>query len=238
MDTIKVLPRSKDDGNRNKLLEDSKIPCVIYGKGLKSESLTVDLKTISTLIKTNTFYSKVLSIELNGKKENVLPKEVQYHPVSDNIIHVDFMRVQDSTKVTVEVPVNFLNKEKCIGIKQGGVLNTVRRSVELICNANVIPDKLEYDLINSEIGDSIKISNIMLPEGVKPTITSRDFVIANVVPPTVEAEPEKPESEEEPKEGEESDQKVEGEQATKPGTDKKEGSPESQEKSAKKEDKK
>ena len=135
MDTIKVIPRSKENGNRNKLLEDSKIPCVIYGKGSKSESLSIELKTISTLVKTNTFYSKVLSIELNGKKEKVLPKEVQYHPVSSNIIHVDFMRVQDSTKVTVEVPVNFLNKEKCIGIKQGGVLNTVRRSVELICNA-------------------------------------------------------------------------------------------------------
>ena len=237
MDTIKVIPRSKENGNRNKLLEDSKIPCVIYGKGSKSESLSIELKTISTLVKTNTFYSKVLSIELNGKKEKVLPKEVQYHPVSSNIIHVDFMRVQDSTKVTVEVPVNFLNKEKCIGIKQGGVLNIVRRSVELICNASVIPDKLEYDLINSEIGDSIKISSIVLPEGVKPSITDRDFVIANVVPPTVEVEPEKPESEE-AKEGEETDQKAEGEQTAKPGTEKKESATEPQQKSTKKEEQK
>ena len=109
----------------------------------------------------------------------------------DNIIHLDFMRVQDTTKVTVEVPINFLNRDTCPGIKQGGVLNIVRRVVELSCSANQIPEKLEFDLIDSQIGDSIKISNIVLPENVKPTITDRNFVIATLAPPTIEVEPEK-----------------------------------------------
>ena len=98
------------------------------------------------------------------------------------------MRVQDDTKVTVEVPVEFLNQETCPGLKKGGVLNLVRREVELSCNANNIPNKLQFDLIDSEIGDSIKISNIELPDGVMPTITDRDFVVATLVPPTVEVE--------------------------------------------------
>ena len=113
---------------------------------------------------------------------------MQYHPVSDRLIHFDFLRVQENTKVNVEIPVEFLNQDKCPGLKKGGVLNTVRRLVELTCNANNIPSKLEFDLIESEIGDAVKISNINLPEGVIPTISDRDFVIATLVPPTVEVE--------------------------------------------------
>ena len=124
-----------------------------------------------------------------------MPKDIQYHPVTDNVIHIDFMRVQENTKVTVEVPVDFLNRDKCPGIKQGGVLNIVRRLVELKCNAKNIPEMLKLDLSNSEIGDSMKISEIQLPEGVAPAISDRDFVIATLVPPTVEIEPEKTEEE-------------------------------------------
>jgi large subunit ribosomal protein L25 len=119
--------------------------------------------------------------------------------------------VQDDTKVTVDVPVEYLNQEVCPGLKQGGVLNLVRRFVELSCNANNIPEKLQYDLIESEIGDSIKISNIELPEGVKPTITDRDFVVSTLVPPTIEIEEEKPEEEgEEGVEGAEGAEGAEG----------------------------
>ena len=165
---------------------------IIFGAKKNSSWGKYMIKSISDSYLTDKgFFSKILSIELKGKEEKVLPKEIQYHPVSDNILHVDFMRVQQNTKVTVEVPIDFLNLEKCPGIKQGGVLNTVRRMVELRCNASNIPAILEFDLINSEIGDSIKISNIKLPDEVKPTITDRDFVIATLVPPTVEAEPEK-----------------------------------------------
>ena len=137
---------------------------------------------------TGSFYSTIIDIDINGKVEKILPKQLQYHPVSDRLIHFDFLRVQENTRVTVEIPVEFLNQEKCPGLKKGGVLNTVRRLIELSCNANNIPSKLEYDLIESEIGDAVKISNIDLPEGVTPTITDRDFVIATLVPPTVEVE--------------------------------------------------
>ena len=117
-----------------------------------------------------------------------MPKELQYHPVTDKLIHFDFLRIQEDTKVTVEIEVEFLNRETCPGLKKGGVLNLVRRLVELNCNANNIPEKLQFDLIETEIGDAIKISNIDLPEGVKPTITDRDFVVATLVPPTIEVE--------------------------------------------------
>ena len=219
MDPIKVSDRSKEKGNIKTLLKNNLVPCVIYGKDYKTASLAIDLKTIQLLIKDTSFYSRILSINLNGTVEKVLPKEVQYHPVTDNVIHVDFMQVQETTKVTVEVPVNFLNKEKSPGIKLGGVLNIVRRQVELTCNANNIPEILEFDLIESEIGDSVKISNIKLPEGVKPTITDRDFVIATLVPPTVETETTTEDSEktaegegEETKSADEEEKKVKGDE--------------------------
>ena len=148
------------------------------------------------------------------------PKQLQYHPVNDRLIHFDFLRVQENTKVNVEIPVEFLNQDKCPGLKKGGVLNTVRRLVELTCNANNIPSKLEFDLIESEIGDAVKISNIQLPEGVAPTITDRDFTIATIAAPTkmVETstlseeetqESEEQETSEENKEKSESDDKDE-----------------------------
>ena len=202
MNSIKLLSRTKQDGSTKSLISKEKIPGILYGKNTNDEKITIDLKTISSLSKNKGFFSKIIPIELNGKKENVLTKEIQYHPVTDNIIHIDFMRVQENTIVTVEVPIDFLNREKSPGIKLGGVLNIVRRVVELRCNATKIPGILEFDLIRSEIGDSIKISNINLPDGVKPTITDRDFVIATLVPPTVEAEPEKTDSEEESEETE------------------------------------
>jgi large subunit ribosomal protein L25 len=209
MDVIQLSSRTKNDKKSKLVHKNKKVPGIIYGKKIESKKIFVDYKLISDLAKNKGFYSKILSIELNGNKEKVLPKEVQYHPITDNVIHIDFMRVQENTKVTVEVPVDFLNREICPGIKQGGVLNLVRRTVELRCIANMIPETLEFDLIDSEIGDSIKISNIKLPEGVWPTITGRDFVIATLVPPTIEAEPEKTE---EVTEGEE---KVEGDSETK-----------------------
>ena len=146
---------------------------------------------------SGSFYSTIIDIDISGKIEKILPKQLQYHPVSDRLIHFDFLRVQENTKVNVEIPIEFLNQEKCPGLKKGGVLNTVRRLVELTCNANNIPNKLEFDLIESEIGDAVKISNIKLPEGVSPTITDRDFVIATLVPPTVEVETKTEETSEE-----------------------------------------
>ncbi len=211
MENYKAVIRSKESGSTKFLLSKGMVPGVVYGKESKALSIAFENKVLDKLMHAGGFYSKIIIIDVDGKSEKVLPKALQYHPVTDKLIHFDFLRVQDDTKVTVEVPVEYLNEEVCPGLKQGGVLNLVRRSVEVSCNANNIPEKLQYDLIESEIGDSIKISNIELPEGVNPTITDRDFVVSTLVPPTIEIEEEKPEEEEvEGEEGEEGAEGVEG----------------------------
>tara|TARA_B100000686_G_C16757948_1_gene956791 strand:- start:647 stop:1345 length:699 start_codon:yes stop_codon:yes gene_type:complete len=203
MENYKVKIRSKDSGSNKFLLKNGMVPGIIYGKGAESIKITFDDKILKKLMSSGGFYSRIIDLDINGKIQKVLPKTLQYHPVTDKLIHFDFLIVQENTKVTVEVPVEFLNQDTCPGLKKGGVLNLVRRLVELSCNANNIPDKLIFDLEKSEIGDSIKISNIQLPEGVKPTITDRDFVIATLAPPTVEVE--------EPKKEEEVEESTEGE---------------------------
>ena len=188
MENYKVINRSKENGSTKTLLNKGMVPGIIYGKNTEPSKIAFENKVLQKIMHSGGFYSKIINLEIEGVKEKVLPKHLQYHPVTDKLIHFDFLRVQDDTKVTVEVEVIFLNKETCPGLKKGGVLNLVRRLVELNCNANNIPEKLEYDLISSEIGDAVKISNIELPEGVKPTITDRDFVVATLAPPTVEVE--------------------------------------------------
>ena len=208
MVNFKALDRNKDKGSTNSLLTKGMVPGIIYGKGSEPTKIALEDKILKKLMNTGSFYSTIIDIDIDGKIEKILPKQLQYHPVSDRLIHFDFLRVQENTKVNVEIPVEFLNQEKCPGLKKGGVLNTVRRLVELSCNANNIPSKLEFDLINSEIGDAVKISNIDLPDGVIPTITDRDFVIATLVPPTVEVETKSEETTEETSE-EKTEDKVE-----------------------------
>ena len=188
MNSYKALDRNKESGSTYSLLTKGMVPGIIYGKGSEPSKIALEDKILQKLMNTGSFYSTIIDIDVNGKVEKILPKQLQYHPVSDRLIHFDFLRVQENTKVNVEIPIEFLNQDKCPGLKKGGVLNTVRRLVELTCNANNIPSKLEFDLITSEIGDAVKISNIELPEGVAPTISDRDFVIATLVPPTVEVE--------------------------------------------------
>jgi len=195
MDNYKAVTRTKDTGSTKSLLKKGMIPGMIYGKGTDPTQVAFEDKAIHKLMHSEGFYSKIIDLDIDGKIEKVLPKQLQYHPVTDKLIHFDFMRVQENTIVTVEVPVVFLNQEICPGLKQGGVLNLVRRFIELSCKANDIPEKLEFDLIESEIGDSIKISSIELPDSVKLTITDRDFVVATLSPPTIEVEEEKPEEE-------------------------------------------
>jgi len=196
MEKYKAISRTESTGSNKSLLKKGLIPGIIYGKGSKSNKVAFENKTLKKLMNAGGFYTKIIDVEIDGKTEKVLPKELQYHPVTDKLIHFDFLRVNENTKVTVEVPVEFLNQEICPGLKKGGVLNSVRRLVELYCKASSIPDKLQYDLVESEIGDSIKISDIKLPQDVTPTITDRDFVIATLAPPTVEVEETKPEEEE------------------------------------------
>ena len=197
MESYKAVDRNKGLGSNINLLKKGMVPGIIYGKGSEPTKIALEDKILKKLMNTGSFYSKIIDIDINGKIEKILPKQLQYHPVNDRLIHFDFLRVQENTKVTVEIPIEFLNQEKCPGLKKGGVLNTVRRLVELSCNASNIPSKLEFDLINSEIGDAVKISNITLPDGVMPTISDRDFVIATLVPPTVEVETKTEEASEE-----------------------------------------
>ena len=199
MDSYKALDRNQNIESTHSLLTKGMVPGIIYGKGSEPTKIALEDKILKKLMNTGSFYSTIIDIDINGKVEKILPKQLQYHPVSDKLIHFDFLRVQENTKVNVEIPIEFLNQEKCPGLKKGGVLNTVRRLVELTCNANNIPSRLEFDLIETEIGDAVKISNIQLPEGVSPTISDRDFVIATLVPPTVEVETKSDESTEEAK---------------------------------------
>ena len=215
MEKYKAIERSKDTGSTYSLLKKGMVPGIIYGKGTEPTKIAFENKVLLKLMHTDSFYSTILDLDIEGKNEKVLPKQLQYHPVTDKLIHFDFLRVQNDTKVTVEVPVEFLNQDTCPGLKKGGVLNLVRREVELSCNANNIPDKLQFDLIKSEIGDSIKISNIELPEGVTPTITDRDFVVATVVPPTVEVETKPTEAEEASEDDKSEDKKEDAKEESK-----------------------
>ena len=220
MEKYKVIERSKDTGSTYSMLNKGMVPGIVYGKGTEPKKIAFENKVLQKLMHTGSFYSTILDIDIEGKAEKVLPKQLQYHPVTDKLIHFDFLRVQNDTQVTVEIPVEFLNHDTCPGLKKGGVLNLVRREVELSCNANNIPNKLQFDLILSEIGDSIKISNIELPEGVQPTITDRDFVVATIVPPTVEVEETKPaeEDEEATEEGKDGDKAEDTKEESKEGS--------------------
>ena len=160
--------------------------------------------------------SKVLELEINGKKEKVLPRDIAYHVVSEEPIHIDFMRVVSGKKIILEIPVKFINHPDSPGLKRGGVLNIVRRAVELRCPAESIPDDITIDLTGTDIGTSLKISSVKLPENVVPTISDRDFVIATVAAPTIIKEPEKP-AEGEVAEGTEGEAPAEGEEAAKDG---------------------
>ena len=225
MEKYKAIDRSKEIGSNKSLLNKGLVPGIIYGKDSKPLKIAFENKILDKLMNSGSFYSKIIDIDIQGKEEKILPKQLQYHPVTDRLIHFDFLRVKEDTKVTVEIPIEFLNQDSCPGLKKGGVLNLVRRLVELSCNANKIPEKLKFDLKDSEIGDAVKISNVELPEGVNPTITDRDFVIATLVPPTVEVEETKTEEATEEDKGETSgDDKEKAEDQKEKTEDKKEDS--------------
>jgi large subunit ribosomal protein L25 len=194
MNILKATKRtSASTGQVNKLRAEGFIPGVLYGG--KKNNLNISLKKLNlqNIINTETFMSKVYELDIDGNSEKALARDVAYDPVSDEPIHIDFMRITKGSKLTLEIPVKFLNSDKSPGLKKGGVLNIVRRKVELKCPAENIPDEIIVDLNNTEINTSLKISSVKLPENVLPTITDRDFVIATVASPTVLVEPEKTE---------------------------------------------
>ena len=193
MNSIEASIRNtKTKGEINSLRQKGEVPAIVYGGTEENQKISLSKKQVQYLIDQENFLSKIISVKIDDKSINVLPRDVSFDPISDDPIHIDFLRIVKGAKVILEIPVKFINNENSPGLKRGGVLNIVRRDVELICPTENIPTELVVDLDGLEIGTSIKISSINLPENVKPTIQGRDFVIATVAAPTVFKEPEKP----------------------------------------------
>ena len=179
-------------GQLNAIRNNGKVPAIIYGGKDENQKISISKKLLKILIEKENFLSNIITLDINGKTQDVLPREVKYHILSDEPTHVDFLRVLPGVKIKIEVPVNFINYEKSPGLKRGGVLNIVRRKVELKCPSEKIPENLVIDLDGVDIGQSFKISSVKLDSEVSPTIQGRDFVIATLAAPTVMKEPEKP----------------------------------------------
>ncbi len=193
MNTIEATIRATNTkGEINSLRINGKIPAIIYGGTEQNTKISLSKKNIKNLIEKENFLSNIISLNIEGKSENVLPKEIVWDSITDEPIHIDFLRIVKGAKVVLEIPVKFINNDKSPGLKRGGVLNIVRRKIELKCPTENIPNELVVDLDNLDIGASIKISSIKLPENVFPTIQGRDFVVATVAAPTIIKEPEKP----------------------------------------------
>ncbi len=167
-----------------------RIPAIIYGKNSQEIRISTDLKELTTQYEKGHFTSKVMDISIDGNVIRVLPRDVQLDPVSDVPLHVDFLRINQGEQVSVMVGVRFINAEKSPGLKRGGVLNIVRRDIELICDVDKIPEKIVIDLGELQIGDTVHISHVALPQGTSPAIKNRDFTIATVVGRTESTEDE------------------------------------------------
>ncbi len=218
---------NKTKGELNSLRNNGNVPAIIYGGEAQNEKISISKKVLKSLIERENFLSSIITLNVDGKSQKVLPREIKYDIISDEPIHVDFLRIVAGIKVRIEVPVKFLNHDKSPGLKRGGVLNIVRRKVELKCPSEKIPENLVIDLDGVDIGESFKISSIDLDSEVSPTIQGRDFVIATLAAPTVMKEPEKP-AEAEGAEGEASAEgaeaaSTEGGEKPSPEGDKKEG---------------
>ena len=183
---------NKTKGELNAIRNNGEVPAIVYGGKDENQKVSISKKKLKYLIEKENFLSNIITLNIDGKNINVLPREVKYHILSDDPTHVDFLRILPGVKIKIEVPVNFINHEKSPGLKRGGVLNIVRRKVELKCPSEKIPENITIDLDGVDIGESFKISSVKLDSEVTPTIQGRDFVIATLAAPTVMKEPEKP----------------------------------------------
>ena len=183
---------NKTKGELNAIRKNGEVPGIVYGGKDENQKVSISKKKLKYLIEKENFLSNIITLNVGGKNINVLPREIKYHILSDDPTHVDFLRILPGVKIKIEVPVNFINHEKSPGLKRGGVLNIVRRKVELKCPSEKIPENITVDLDGVDIGESFKISSIKLDSQVTPTIQGRDFVIATLAAPTVMKEPEKP----------------------------------------------
>src|SRR4030095_1202044 len=171
-------------GASRALRRDGRVPAVVYGEKMEALSIHVEEKLLTKMLHTGHFMNSVVMVDVGGKATRTLPKAVDFHPVSSRPIHVDFLRIGEHSQVTVAVPVRFDNEEASPGLKRGGVLNIVQHELELVCDAAHIPDEIHIDLTGLEIGDSLHISQVKLPEGTKAAIDDRDFTVATVVAPS------------------------------------------------------
>jgi large subunit ribosomal protein L25 len=186
------IRNTKSKGDVRSLRLNGNVPAIVYGGSAQNEKVSISKKILKSLLSSENFLSNIITLNIDGKPQNVLPREIKYNVISDEPIHVDFLRIVAGVKIRIEVPVQFINHEKSPGLKRGGVLNIVRRKIELKCPSEKIPEGITIDLDGVEIGESFKISSIKLEEDVTPTIQGRDFVIATLAAPTVMKEPEKP----------------------------------------------
>ena len=171
-------------GASRALRRDGRVPAVIYGGKEEPTPIHVEAKELVRLLDTGHFMNSIVEIEVGGKKMKTLPKDVSLHPVTDRPVHADFFRLAKGAKVEVQVPVVFVNEAASPGLKKGGVLNIVRHELELVCDAEKIPSEIEIDVEGKEVGDSIHLSEVNLPEGSESAITDRDFTIATLVAPS------------------------------------------------------
>jgi large subunit ribosomal protein L25 len=169
-------------GASRAMRREGRVPAVIYGNKEEPLSIHVEEKALVKALSGGHFMNSVIMIDAAGATHRTLPKDVQFHPVTDRPLHVDFLRISEHSKVTVNVPIRFTGEEESRGIKRGGVLNPVRHELELVCDAAEIPDEIEISIAAMNIGDSLHISAVTLPKGVEPAITDRDFTIATIVP--------------------------------------------------------
>jgi len=185
-DNTQLTAQARDragKGVARALRREGRVPAVVYGDKKSPDLISLSHNEVTKLWNRGTFMSSLLDLEVDGKTQRVIPRDVQLDPVKDFVTHVDFLRLGKGAKIAVEVHVNFVNDEESPGIKRGGILNIVRHEVELNCPAESIPESIEVDLTGTDIGDSIHISAIKLPDGVTPAITDRDFTVATIAAP-------------------------------------------------------
>ncbi|MEM7442091.1 MAG: 50S ribosomal protein L25/general stress protein Ctc [Pseudomonadota bacterium] len=206
-ETVEIVAEVREragKGAARAVRRENKIPAVIYGDKKPPLTITLDGQTITQLLRDPAFRNQLYSLKVDGDKHQVLVRDLQLDPVRDEPIHLDFLRVSQRTEITIEIPVSFVNEDDSPGLKAGGVLNVVRYTIEVSCRADSIPEGITIDLTGTELGDSIHISSVTLPDGVRPTISDRDFTVATIAAPSgLKAEEEEEAELEEGIEGEE-----------------------------------
>ena len=186
-DTLNLPAETREragKGASRALRREGRVPAVVYGGKAEPLAIHIEEKLLVKQLSSGHFLNSIVEIEVGGKKLRTLPKDVAFHPVTDRPLHADFLRLSKDSTVNVNVPVVFANEEESPGLKRGGVLNVVRHELELICDGNRIPEEISIDVTGLDIGDSIHISSVTLPEGSTSSITDRDFTIATIIAPS------------------------------------------------------